>query len=193
MDRRVGAARSEDPTLPAWTDPRRSRSASPAPSLALYEERPSSEDPERDRHERARGREHTETEQCGPVVASVIARRGEHPDPIEKGQESEPEREDRYDREEHHAAKHRHADIVARSDGFRRRSGASLWDREDRYDLLLVMRRVGSVVVGRDRRRVALSGGGGDAEVVANERVEAGRTGSVRRAQLRVPGVLRQP
>src|SRR5207237_5773077 len=108
-------------------------------------------------------------------------------------QHSNPDSEYRYDREEHHAAKHRHADIVARSDGFRRRSGASLWDREDRYDLLLVMRRVGSVVVGRDRRRVALSGGGGDAEVVANERVEAGRTGSVRRAQLRVPGVLRQP
>src|SRR2546428_8897638 len=68
-----------------------------------------------------------------------------------------------------------------------------LWDREDRDDLLLVMRVVGAVVVRRDRRRVALSGGGGDPEIVADEGVEACRAGRVRRVELRVPGVLREP
>src|SRR5438445_11183734 len=68
-----------------------------------------------------------------------------------------------------------------------------LWDREDRDDLLLVMRVVGAVVVRRDRRRVALCGGGGDPEIVADEGVEACRAGRVRRVELRVPGVLREP
>src|SRR2546428_2129863 len=68
-----------------------------------------------------------------------------------------------------------------------------LWDREDRDDLLLAMRVVGAVVVRRDRRRVALPTSGGDPEIVADEGVEACRARRVRRVELRVPGVLREP
>src|SRR5438093_9959893 len=83
--------------------------------------------------------------------------------------------------------------IVARSDGVcRRRSALGSRDREDRDDLLLVVRRVRAVVVRGYRGRVALPDSGGDPEVVADERVETRRAGRVRRVELRVPGVLRE-
>src|SRR5207248_11031754 len=49
------------------------QSPSPLPPLTTDEERPSRENPEGDRHEGARGRERTESEQRGPVVARIVA------------------------------------------------------------------------------------------------------------------------